>query len=320
MQELLLFIFLASILQAHQTGLSYINLHEQSDAKIDVVYKKPLSDKMGQDIHIRYPSKCHQEYASPQTIENGFIINNYRLWCGKGGLANSRIWVDGLVRSDRGVLIRYEKDGKSEKSLLRSTSPVMNLSHKSTKLELFVEYVHLGVIHIWTGYDHLCFILSLLLIASNLKKVLFAISAFTLSHSITLAFGILGILTPPAPFIEAMIALSIVFLAREIVRDKETLTKRHVEIVAFIFGLLHGFGFSSSLRSIGLPQNEIPLSLFSFNVGIEIGQILFILVVSFLLYNVKKYLVKSEKKIKIPLAYLVGTISSFWLIDRVLLF
>lgn len=320
MQKFILFILLLSSLQAHQTGLSYVNLQEQGNAKIDVVYKKPLSDKKGKDIHIRYPLACSKEYEAPQSIENGFIINKYRLWCGKEGLANSRIWVDGLVRSDRGVLIRYEKDGKSEKSLLRSTSPVINLRHKSTKLELFGEYVRLGVIHIWTGYDHLLFILSLLLIASNLKKVLFAISAFTLSHSITLAFGILGIVVPPAPFIEAMIALSIVFLARELLIDEDSLTKRHIEIVAFIFGLLHGFGFSSSLRSIGLPQDEIPLSLFSFNVGIEIGQILFILVVSFLLYSVKKYLINSERKIKIPLAYLIGTISSFWLIERVLLF
>lgn len=320
MQQLLLFIFLLSSLQAHQTGLSYLNLQEQSNAKIEAVYKKPLSDKKGKDIHIRYPSECSKEYEAPQTIENGFIINKYRLWCGEQGLANSRIWVDGLVMSDRGVLIRFEKDGKSKKSLLRATTPFINLSQKNSKFELFKEYVRLGIVHIWTGYDHLLFVLSLLLLASNIRKVLFAISAFTLSHSITLAFGILGIVTVGAAYIEAMIALSIVFLARELLIDKESITKKHIEIVAFIFGLLHGFGFSSSLRSIGLPQDEIPLSLFSFNAGIELGQILFILVVSFLLYNLKKYLLKSELKIKIPLAYFIGTISSFWLIERVILF
>ena len=164
------------------------------------------------------------------------------------------------------------------------------------------------------------FLSSLLLIASNLRKVLFAISAFTLSHSITLAFGILGIVTVGAAYIEAMIALSIVFLARELLIETDSFTKEHIGVVAFTFGLLHGFGFSSSLRTIGLPQDEIPLSLFSFNVGIEVGQIIFILIVSSLLYIIKKYFVQSDLKIKIPLAYIIGTISSFWLIDRVLLF
>jgi len=306
------------VLYSHQTGLSYINIIETKD-DINVVYKKPLSDKKGKDIKVRYPSICKIEDKKLQTIENGFIIDRYKLRCLDDGLQNARIWVDGLVSSDRGVLIRYEKDKTVVKSLLRSTTPFIYINHKNSNFDLFLEYVELGVSHIWSGYDHLLFVLSLLLLAQSFKVVMFAVSAFTLSHSITLACGILGIVNIGVPYIESMIALSIVFLARELLTQRETLTKKHLSIVAFIFGLLHGFGFSTALKDIGLPQDEIPLSLFSFNLGIEIGQIVFIIVVSALLALAKRY-IKKISNLDVLIAYMIGTISSFWLIQRIISF
>jgi len=311
-------LFISSLF-GHQTGLSYIDIKESKADGIDVVYKKPLSDKKGKDIHIRYPSNCSIYAKQRQTIVNGFIIDKYKLDCASETLKHSRIWVDGLVSSDRGVMIRYENDKKVSKALLRSTTPYMLIDQKNTNFDLFIEYVELGISHIWSGYDHLLFVLSLLLLAQNLKAILFAITAFTLSHSITLACGILGIIHIGVPYIESMIALSIVFLARELLMHSETLTKKHLGIVAFIFGLLHGFGFSTALRDIGLPQDEIPLSLFSFNLGIEIGQLIFILVVSALLALVKRYIPRI-RDIDTPLAYIIGIISSFWLIERILSF
>ena len=317
---LFLFVF-ASVLNAHQTGLSYIDIKEDSSHRIDVVYKKPLSDTRAQVIYIRYPEQCIETSRVPQTIENGFIINRYGLWCGDKGLTNSRIWIDGLLAKDRGVLIRYEKDKVVNKSLLRATTPYMEINHKSSNFELFLEYVHLGVVHIWGGYDHLLFVLSLIILALNMRALLFSITAFTLSHSITLACGILGIINIGVPYIEAMIALSIVYLARElIIDDKESFTRKHLEAVTFTFGLLHGFGFSSVLRTIGLPQDEIPLSLFAFNVGIEVGQVLFIFAVSIILYFLKKVIKNYDENIKLYLGYFIGSLSSFWLIDRVISF
>lgn len=313
----LLFVFISTILNAHQTGLSYVDIVEDENAKIDIVYKKPLGDTQADDIFIRYPVKCTQTQTAPKTISDGFVVSRYSLWCGEDGLKDSRIWVDGLVSSDRGVMIRYEKNSVVESGLLRSSTPFIHINHKLSKFELFVEYVDLGVVHIWVGYDHLLFVLGLFLLAANMKILLFAITGFTLSHSITLAFGILGVATIPIVYVEAMIALSIVFLARELlVNNLNSFTRKHLSVVAFIFGLLHGFGFSSVLASIGLPQDEIPLSLFAFNLGIEIGQVLFILAIALLFSILKKYIQKYQNNIERYSAYFIGAFSTFWLIER----
>jgi hydrogenase/urease accessory protein HupE len=185
---------------------------------------------------------------------------------------------------------------------------------------LFKEYVVLGIEHILSGYDHLSFVFCLLLLALNIKRLLFAISAFTLSHSITLAFGILGIINIGVPYVESMIALSILFLAREIMIERDTFTKRHLGLTAFTFGLLHGLGFSSVLRSLGLPQDDLVLALLAFNAGIEVGQILFILFASFALFLLHKMIGKYQLKRDRFFAYAIGTLSAYWFIQRVLAF
>ena len=314
-------LFVGNLLQAHQTGLSYVDVQEDEKKNVSVVYKKPLEDTQAQDIYIKFPQKCMQVSQNIQTIVDGFVINKYKLWCTQEGLMHSRIWVEGLVSSDRGVLIRYESGSSVEKSLLRSTTPFMYIDKKSSSFELLIEYTKLGIVHIWGGFDHLLFVLALVLLSLSRKTLLYAITAFTLSHSITLAFGILGIVAVEIVYVEAMIALSIVFLAKELmIHNRVTFTREHLGVVAFIFGLLHGFGFSSVLASIGLPQDEIPLSLFSFNLGIEIGQLLFIACVSLLLLLTEKYVSRYEKVMKVSVAYFIGTLSSFWLIERVISF
>jgi len=315
----LFFLLLSLNLYAHQTGLSFINIVEDDKNLLHISYKKPLSDTRGEDISINYPKSCQTLLKFPQTIENGFIINKSKMRCSKEGLKGSRVWVEGLVSTDRGVLIRYEKGESVAKYLLRSTTPFALIDYTSSSLELFYEYVVLGIIHILSGYDHLLFVLCLLLLAANLRTLLFSITAFTLAHSITLAFGILDIVRVDILFIESMIALSIIFLARELLSHGQTYTKKNLAVVAFIFGLLHGFGFSSVLRDIGLPQDEIPLSLFAFNIGIELGQIFFILLMSGIIYLLKRHLHKLLR-FKIYLVYAIGSISSFWFIQRVLSF
>jgi len=322
LSRILLFIlFFNTFLYSHQTGLSFVDIKEDDKKNINVVYKKPLEDTQAKDIYIRFPSRCVQVSQNIQTIVDGFVINKYRLWCSEEGLIDSRVWVEGLVSSDRGVLIRYENGPIIEKSLLRATTPFMYIDKKTSKLNLLVEYTKLGIVHIWGGFDHLLFVLALVLLSLSRKTLLYAITAFTLSHSITLAFGILGIVTIEILYVEAMIALSIVFLARELILDdKLSFSRKNLGVVAFIFGLLHGFGFSNVLSNIGLPQEEIPLSLFSFNLGIEIGQILFIICVSFILLVLRKLISRYERYIKIPIAYFIGALSSFWLIERVISF
>lgn len=301
-------------LNAHQTGLSFINLEKQNDNSIDVVYKKPLSDTRGEDIFINYPSRCIQTTQTLKTIENGFIVYNYKLNCGSQALQGAKIWVEGLVSSDRGVLVRYNSKEMVYESLLRSNTPFINFSSQSSKFQLFLEYVKLGILHILEGFDHLCFVMGLLILSNSLKKLLYTITAFTLSHSITLIYGAITTATINIAYVEAMIALSILFLAKEIMLDRQTFTKKHLGVVAFIFGLVHGFGFASSLSSIGLPHDEIPLSLFAFNLGVELGQIIFILAASAVLYFIYKFI--SKRGIDTSVAYLIGSVSSFWLLER----
>jgi len=313
---ILLLVLLACSANAHQSGLSFINIEKQPSNLLQVTYRKPLSDTRGEDISIVYPTRCTQITPTQEKIVNGFIIRTSTLDCGKKGLHNSRIWVHGLVSSDRGVLVRYDDKKHIYKSLLRATTPFIAINQKLSAIALFFEYLQMGIMHILTGFDHLSFVMGLLILAPSLRTLLFTISAFTLSHSITLALGILGTVTINTAFVEAMIALSILFLAKEITSPHITLTKKHLGFVAFLFGFVHGMGFSSSLADIGLPHDEIPLSLFAFNLGIEIGQITFIIIASAILYFLYRFFKKSS--LHLIIAYIIGSVSSFWLYERLL--
>jgi hydrogenase/urease accessory protein HupE len=317
----ILLLLLPLFLYAHQSGLSYIKLVEDSNKNIHITYKKPLSDLYANKITINYPSYCITTAKDPQEIDNGYIINRSTMRCGNKGLEDARIWIDGLLRQDKGVLVEYDKDGFSKKVLLRSNRPFIHLNQKNSTFKLFIAYVELGIHHILSGYDHLLFVLCLLVLAKDLRSLLLAVTSFTLAHSITLASAMLGLVNMPVAFIESMIALSIIFLARELIeKDTMTLTKSHLEYIAFIFGLLHGFGFSNVLKSIGLVKGALALSLFSFNLGIEIGQIMFIVSVSLIYWILKKIFHTQILNNTTLLGYFVGTVASFWFIERVLAF
>jgi len=310
----LFFIFSLNLF-AHQTGLSYIEITQNKDNTLHVKYKKPLEDASATPIFIHYPSTCKTLQATDKIFNNGFIIQNFSLWCGKKGIVDSRIWIEGLVRSDKGVLVKYKSKDFEQKALLRSTSPFVKITKKSSTVEYIKEYISLGIAHILSGYDHLLFILSMVLLARNLKVLLLAATGFTIAHSITLALAVLDIITIPVKFVESMIALSIIFLARELLITKKTITKKHLEYIAFIFGFLHGMGFSTALKEIGLPQEDIAVSLFSFNIGIEMGQIIFIFISLSLLLPLYKFIAK--EKVSRFLAYFIGIVASYWFIERV---
>jgi hydrogenase/urease accessory protein HupE len=192
------------------------------------------------------------------------------------------------------------------------------------------DYFRLGVQHILEGYDHLLFLVCLLLIAGTGRRILITITGFTLAHSITLALSALGLVRVPVPPVEAAIALSIVFLAVEIARgDKSSLAYRYPIAVSSSFGLLHGFGFAAVLGETGLPQTEIPAALLFFNIGVEVGQIIFVAAV-IILYQAVRLLgkrmldrnlsVDALRPLQTPAAYAVGMLASFWMIQRVATF
>ncbi len=312
-----LVIFTFINLYAHQTGLSYISIEKNSKQEINLIYKKPLGDIKAKNLVINFPYNCHKTSPKLTDIENDFIVYSYSLACAKDSLINSRIWIEGLKPLNRGVIISYKSTSMEKKALLKSDSPYFYINAENSSYSLFIEYIELGIAHILSGYDHLLFVLSLLLIARNLRNLLIAISAFTISHSVTLGFAVYDFFTIPVVFVEAMIAMSIVFLAREIlIKNENSLTRKHLEYIAFIFGLLHGFGFSNVLKNIGLPQDDIVLALFSFNIGIELGQVFFITIAWSLLYIIKKYFLKDEQFLLKILGYFIGSLSMFWFYER----
>jgi len=182
------------------------------------------------------------------------------------------------------------------------------------------DYTLLGVDHILSGYDHLTFVLALLLIVSGTHRLILTVTSFTLAHSITLAAATLGLMWVPGPPVEATISLSILFLASELVkvnRGQASLTATYPWIVAFAFGLLHGFGFAGALNDIGLPENEIALALLMFNVGVEVGQLLFVAIVLVLLMALRKVRHQWPAWVYQVPAYSIGSVAALWFIDRV---
>ena len=181
------------------------------------------------------------------------------------------------------------------------------------------QYVQLGVLHIWAGFDHLLFVFGLLLLVNKRSRLVWTITAFTLAHSITLAMATLRLVTVPVAFTEAAIALSIVFLAVELMHHhagEDGLAYKYPWIVSFVFGLLHGLGFASALQDVGLPQNNISLALLLFNIGVEVGQLVFVFIILLLVYLIRPYTSGAPMwSTKVPV-YLIGSIAMYWFIER----
>jgi hydrogenase/urease accessory protein HupE len=212
-------------------------------------------------------------------------------------------------------------NGTVSTTLVRPSRPWIEIAAAPGTLAVAGAYVLHGIEHILFGFDHLLFVLALILIVRNGRVLLWTITAFTVAHSITLSLATLGVVHVPAPPVEAMIALSIMLLACEIARlryGQNSLTSRWPWIVAFSFGLLHGFGFASALTDIGLPQGDIPLALLSFNAGVEIGQLIFIGVVLGALFCIRRFGVPPRiRHAAVPVtSYAIGITSAFWFIER----
>lgn len=305
---------LLGTLEAHQSALSYLELRMQEDGRIEAVYKKPLQDTHADAMRLHYPTHCAQTQHAPLEAREGYAISRFVLDCGARGLLGGRIWSEGLQRNDQGIVVRYLNGEAVQSALLRQNTPFMQLTQGAAQ-GVFGDYLLLGVEHILLGFDHLLFVLALLLLIQNARALLLCVTAFTLSHSLTLALSILGYIELNVAYVEAMIALSILFLARELMTQTQTLTKRYPAWIAFALGLLHGLGFSSVLREIGLPQEALGLALLSFNLGIELGQLLFIGALWLLASVALRYGVVLRRTW--ALALLIGSVAGYWSIERI---
>ena len=210
--------------------------------------------------------------------------------------------------------------GGSHQAILRPSSTSFEIPARESKVEIAGSYWRLGVFHILEGVDHLLFLFALFVIVAGFGRLIKTVTAFTVAHSITLALAALGIVhVPPAPT-EAVIALSILFLAAEIIRQRSGqtgLTERYPWSIAFIFGLIHGLGFAGALSQIGLPEHEVPLALLMFNVGVETGQVLFLVAVAVLIAGLLRLPLPKFQGSWRLIPYGVGSVAAFWTIERV---
>lgn len=318
---LILLGLLPVLASAHEMRPGYLEIRETATDTYDVLWKVPaLGDDMRLGLYLRFEDDV-RTVAEPVS---GFIgsAHTQRMRIQReNGLTGTTITIDGLDATYTDVLLRLERaNGVEITHRLTPTSPSYVVEAEPGRGQIALTYIMLGVEHILLGIDHLLFVLALLMIVGNFRKLVATITAFTVAHSITLALAALGFVSVPGPPVEAIIALSIVFVAAEIVRMRQglpVLTVRVPWVVAFTFGLLHGFGFAGALSEIGLPQSAIPLALFSFNIGVEIGQLLFVGGV-LVLYSIAKRLqpVPPAWAWRVP-TYAIGGMAAYWTIDRI---
>ncbi|MFY0626367.1 MAG: HupE/UreJ family protein [Reichenbachiella sp.] len=305
--------------EAHEVRPAYLGINQINDSTYQVVWKIPALGEKIPKINPIFSSNCAIRKESGELLP-GAVIEKWSLVT-KENLQGNRISIDGLSRTIIDVLINIDfQNGEHYSRIVKPNEPFYDIPKEPSNWEVIESYTVLGIDHILLGIDHLLFVLALVFVTKGKWKIVKTVTAFTIAHSITLSLAALDLVKIPIPPVEAIIALSIVFLAREIMlydENNPSLAYRQPWIVAFAFGLLHGFGFASALSETGLPQSAIPMALAFFNVGVELGQIAFVIVV--LLFG----LLLDQLRIELPgyirkaPVYLIGGVASFWLIERV---
>jgi len=318
---LLALLFLAAPAMAHELRPGYLELKQTGEETYDVLFKVPAAgEDLRLDLHIRFPNGTEETTEHRGLFIRGAFVERWSVRR-PGGLADQTIHILGLQSTMTDVLVRVERlDGTTLVSRVGPSQPSIVLTSTPGTWSLGKTYFALGVEHILGGIDHLLFVLALLMLVKGKRRLFATITAFTLAHSVTLAAATLGWLDVPTGPVEAVIALSIVFVAAEIVhglRGKEGLTARSPWIVALVFGLLHGLGFASALHEVGLPDHAIPVALFLFNVGVEAGQLLFVAAILVLLAATRRILTTPPRWAAWVPAYTIGAVAMYWTLERV---
>jgi hypothetical protein len=305
----------------HEIRPALLNIIEQESGWFEVTWKVPVLPGYELDLQPVFPSSL-APFGPPSNHDlPGAMIQYSTYQAEEGALVGETITIEGLSATQIDVMVRINfADGTTQSAILRPAAPSFTVPSPGSRGEIAWIYMRLGVEHILQGIDHLLFVLGLLLIVGNRWILLKTITAFTIAHSITLAIATLGYASAPVQPLNAAIALSILFLGPEIVRvwrGETSFTIRHPWVVAFAFGLLHGFGFASGLSTTGLPGAEIPLALLLFNVGVEIGQLFFVMIIVMLERSFRILDIRWPRWVEVIPAYTVGSLGAFWTIQRV---
>lgn len=308
---------------AHEVRPAYLQLTERAPGMFDLLFKTPMLGDLRLRLDVTFSGQVEATAPVISRTAASAMVQTWQIRAIEP-LAGQVVRVSGLEDTMTDALVRIEfTDGSVWVQRLTPASPQATIPARQSGWGVAQTYLQLGVEHILFGIDHLLFVLGLIVIAANMRQLIMAITAFTVAHSITLAAAALGFVNVPPKPIEALIALSIAFVAVEIVHARQGrpgLAARAPWMVAFAFGLLHGFGFAGALGEIGMPAGQIPLALLFFNVGVELGQLLFVAAVLGLtaLARVARYPLPRWAGLAPP--YLIGTAAMFWVIQRISVF
>ena len=315
---LLLLLYSSSYLLGHTLKPAYLEIKSIGENKYATKWKAPLFDNKELSIAPIFPKIC-QKSLTNRVKDSNILFISHLLIC-KETLLGKDIFIQNIENEMRTVIFHFSENNLSYFSELNPTHPSINIKSATNHSQNTLNYIVLGIKHILLGYDHLLFVLGLLLLIQRGKILIQTITAFTLAHSITLGASALGYISISEIFIEIIIALSIVILAVEILyaqRGKIGLCSKYPWGVALFFGLIHGFGFANVLAELTLPQEHIILALLFFNIGIELGQIFFISLL-LIVYYIFRFFMKEQYLLqgKTLVAYSIGTIASYWFIER----
>ncbi|OXE35539.1 MAG: hypothetical protein CGW95_13220 [Phenylobacterium zucineum] len=307
---------------AHEVRPALVQITQTAPGDYLVTWKQPVVGDMAVRLAPHLSSGVLDRTATTEEITSAFRIRTWKIANGKP-LDGQVLTIEGLKETVTDVLVRITPSGGNEiNTVLHPSDPAFRISLSGPAGLAVPAYLRLGVEHILTGFDHLMFVLGLLLLIGTRWRIIKAVTAFTVAHSMTLALAALGIVRFPTAVIEALVALSIVFVASELLNENDTLTRRKPWLIAFVFGLLHGLAFAGALSNIGLPPHATPMALFLFNVGVEIGQLAFILAavaVIVALRTIRKQLsFDTSAFARLAPAYAIGGCAAYWLIERVI--
>jgi hydrogenase/urease accessory protein HupE len=318
---LLPLLYCATLVQAHEVRPGYLEFTESSAGDLRIVWRQPIAGMYGVPLAPEVSTGWlrGEPYGSSRTETT--YVREWRVPAPHADLAGATVEVKGLERSITDVLLRVVyANGTEFTQVLNPATPRLRLP-SAAKAELPIrQYLTLGFTHIWGGIDHLLYIVGLVLLVRDMRTLVKTITGFTVAHSMSLAAAVLGYVHVPSAPVEATIALSIVYVAAEVVRARQgrtSLARRAPWVIAFGFGLLHGLGFAGALSEVGLPAHDIPTALLLFNIGIEIGQLTFVALLLLVANALWRIAPRLASRLSWAPPYVIGSLASFWLFERI---
>lgn len=322
MKRLLFFCFAAMMMpwtaHAHEVRPALLQMEQQAGGTYDILWKQPVTDGKRLRLKPILPDQCQQTQPPEEIRSSISVATRWQVRC---ALTTGTIAVEGLERSLTDVFVRIENiDGTSRSHVLRPDAIRWDLAAEESALLSLSTYLGIGIEHLLFGYDHLLFVLGLTLLIAR-RQIIAVVTSFTVAHSLTLALTVFDVIRIPIAPVELLIAASIVLLAYENSlkwRGQSTLAQQKPWLIAFAVGLIHGLGFAGALSEIGLPAGEEAWALLLFNLGLEIGQLMFVAVIVALLALIGKYWSGAVVPIERLCVYIVGAMGSYWFMDRLI--